>query len=63
MIEPDATVPIDDFLKKCHIAIEWHSNMIEQEYSPTSNEIMRHNSIFDFEEDVEEKIISLDNCL
>ena len=37
--------------------------MIEEEYSPTSNEIMRHNSIYDFEEDVEEKIISLENCL
>tara|TARA_B110000285_G_scaffold38264_1_gene41516 strand:- start:520 stop:666 length:147 start_codon:yes stop_codon:yes gene_type:complete len=37
--------------------------MIEEEYNPISNEIMKHTSIYDFEEDVEEKIISLENCL
>jgi hypothetical protein len=63
VIEPTEAVPIKDFLKRCHLAIEWHSNMIEEEYSPTSNEIMRHPSIYDFEEDVDEKIISLENCL
>ena len=63
VIEPTEVIPIKNFLKQSHIAIEWHSKMIEQEYNPTSNEIMRHPSIYDFEEDVEEKIISLDNCL
>ena len=33
--------------------------MIEEEYNPTSNEIMRHPSIYDFEEDVEEKLEEL----
>jgi hypothetical protein len=62
LIEP-SLVPIKDFLKKCHIAIEWHSNMIEEEYNPTSNEIMQHSSIEGFEADDEEKVISLQNCL
>ena len=62
MIEP-GLAPIKDFLKKCHIAIEWHSNMIEEEYNPMSNEIVRHSSIEISETDDEEKVISLEKCL
>jgi hypothetical protein len=37
--------------------------MIEEEYNPISNEIMRHSSIEGFEQDDEEKVISLEKCL
>lgn len=32
-ILPPTNDYIEDFLKKCHIAIEWHSSLIEEEYS------------------------------
>mmetsp|Transcript_42310 Transcript_42310/g.64887 ORF Transcript_42310/g.64887 Transcript_42310/m.64887 type:complete len:187 (+) Transcript_42310:3547-4107(+) len=63
VIEPNEGLQIKDFLKKCHLAIEWQSQMIEEEYNPTSNEIMRHPTIFSFEDDPDEQIISLENCL
>lgn len=50
-------------MKKCHIAIEWNSELIEQEYNPTSNEIMRHNSINMYQDDLEDQIVSLEKCL
>ena len=56
-------VPIKDFLKKCHIAIEWHSNMIEEDYNPTSNEVLRHSSVYKVDQDDDEKIVSLEKCL
>jgi hypothetical protein len=37
--------------------------MIEEDYNPTSNEMMRHSSIEGFEDDDEEKVISLEKCL
>ena len=54
---------IDQFLKKAHIAIVWHSQMIEDEYNPSSNEILRHSSIMSEEADMEEEVISLEQCL
>lgn len=54
VIEPNETVCIYDWLKKCHIAIEWHSQMIEDEYNPTSNEVMRHSSINMMDVEIEE---------
>ena len=45
VIEPSVNKLIPDFLKICHIAIEWDSKMIEEEYNPTANEVMRHPSI------------------
>ena len=63
VIEPNETIPIFDWLKKCHIAIEWHSQMIEEDYDPTSNEMTRHRSTEEVETEVEEQIISLDKCL
>ena len=63
VIEPDPNRYIPDFLKICHIAIEWDSEMIEAEYNPTANETMRHPSIFKFDDDVEEQIVSLEKCL
>ena len=63
MIDPSEK-PIKDFLKKCFVAIEWNSSMIEEEYNATSNEILRHKSVSQFENDAaEESIISLEHCL
>ena len=53
VIEPSSEL-IPDFLKKCHIAIEWNSALIEEEYNPTSAEIMRHPSIYEHDDDVED---------
>lgn len=63
VIEPSVNKLIPDFLKICHIAIEWDSKMIEEEYNPTANEVMRHPSINQFEDDVEDQIVSLEKCL
>ena len=63
MIEPTEGTIIHDFLKNCHIAIEWHSSLIQNDYDPTSNEVLIHSSIHRFDDDFEERIISLDNCL
>lgn len=54
VIEPTENICIFDWLKKCHIAIEWHSEMIEDDYNPTSNEIMRHSSINEMDNEIEE---------
>ena len=35
---------VSEFLKKSHLAIEWHSQMMETEYNPKANEIMKHES-------------------
>lgn len=35
---------VEDFFKKCHLAIEWHSSLIEDEYNPSANEIIHHAS-------------------
>lgn len=41
VIEPDNEI-IPKFMKKCHLVIEWQSQMIENDYNPKSNEIMKH---------------------
>ena len=62
IIEP-TDEPIPDFLRFCHIAIEWHSQMIEENYNPIANEIMRHVSVDKTQQDEEEQVISLEKCL
>lgn len=37
IVEPSESVPIYDFLTKCHLAIEWHSQMIETEFDACAN--------------------------
>lgn len=37
--------------------------MIEEDYNPTSNEIMRHSSINMMDNEIEEQVVSLDKCL
>ena len=61
VIWPEETV-IPQFLKKCHIAVEWHSQMIESEYNPISNETMKHETTLESEE-ADDHVISLDDCL
>jgi hypothetical protein len=31
---------IEDFFKKCHLAIEWNSNVIEEDYNQAVNEVL-----------------------
>jgi hypothetical protein len=35
---------IDDFFKKIHLAIEWHSSLIEEEYDHEITEVINHPS-------------------
>ena len=62
ILEPSQML-IGDFLKKCHLAIEWNSQLIEEDYSPVSSEIMRHSSIYEHQADTQEQEISLEKCL
>jgi ubiquitin C-terminal hydrolase len=40
---------IEDFIKKIHIAIEWHSSLIEEDYNQEINEVIHHKSTEDKE--------------
>ena len=31
---------IEDFFKKCHLAIEWNSSVIEDDYNQAVNEVL-----------------------
>ena len=44
IIEPVERERNPEFLKNCHIAIEWDSAMIEEDYNPTVNENLKHPS-------------------
>ena len=40
---------IEDFFKKMHLAIEWHSSLIEEDYNQEINEVIHHKSTEDKE--------------
>lgn len=63
VIEPSETVLIYDWLTKCHLAIEWHSQTIETEFDLSVNEIIRHSSVDTISDKIDEKAISLEKCL
>ena len=44
VIEPSQDDRQTEFLKYCFIAIEWHSELIEEEYNSLSNENLKHYS-------------------
>ena len=53
---------IDDFFKKCHIAIEWHSGLIEEDYNPQNNEVIHHATTQD-KDIIDEEQVNLEDCL
>lgn len=53
---------IEDFFKKCHLAIEWHSTLIEEEYNPKANEVLHHSST-SIKDEKEDNYINLEDCL
>ena len=53
---------IDDFFKKCHLAIEWHSPLIEEENNSKANEVIHHTSV-SLKEEREETSINMEDCL
>lgn len=53
---------IEDFVKKCHLAIEWSSDLIEEEYNHLATEVIQHASTRDETLKVEEHV-SLEDCL
>lgn len=53
---------IDDFFKKIHLAIEWHSTLIEDDYNQSVNEVIQHQSTED--KDIQDNgFINLEDCL
>jgi hypothetical protein len=46
LLAPSAE-PIEDFLMKMHLAIEWHSSLIEEDYNQEVNEVFHHKSTED----------------
>jgi len=53
---------IDDFFKKIHIAVEWHSSLIEDDYNQLVNEVIHHKSTED--KDIQDDgFINLEDCL
>jgi hypothetical protein len=48
-ILPPTEEIIDDFVKKVHLAIEWHSSLIEEDYNNQVNEVINHESTQDKE--------------
>jgi ABC-type proline/glycine betaine transport system ATPase subunit len=53
---------IEDFFRKCHLAIEWHSSLIEEDYNHQANEVLHHSSTQD-KEIIDEDYINLEDCL
>jgi hypothetical protein len=61
-ILPPSHEIIDDFFKKMHIAIEWHSSLIEEDYNQEVNEVIHHPSTED-KEIQDDGHINLEDCL
>ncbi|TNV87076.1 hypothetical protein FGO68_gene9179 [Halteria grandinella] len=54
---------LDDFFKKLHLAIEWHSSLIEEDYNEQVNDVIQHQSTQDKQIQQEEGAIQLEDCL
>jgi ubiquitin carboxyl-terminal hydrolase 4/11/15 len=53
---------IEDFFKKMHIAVEWHSSLIEEDYDHEVSEVINHSSTLD--KDIQDDgHINLEDCL
>lgn len=65
IVEPVEDTRIPEFMKHCHLAIEWDSGMIEEQYNPTVNEFLKHSSSDKAKVVVEQEdqIITLETCL
>ena len=44
ILPTDAPIFEDDLIKKCFIAIEWHSKILAENYNPAANEVVEHAS-------------------
>lgn len=53
---------IDDFIQNMHIAIEWHSSLIEEDYDHQINEVIHHASTED-KDILDDGFINLEDCL
>ena len=67
ILYPDDKI-IEDFFVKIHLVIEWHSQLIEEEYYPQANEILDHSTqqIMNPQHSItlkEDDYINLEDCL
>lgn len=53
---------VEDFFKKIHLAIEWHSSLIEDDYNNQINEVIHHASTQD-KQIQDDGFIGLEDCL
>ena len=44
ILPTDAPILEEDFIKKCFIAIEWHSKLLADQYNAQANEVVEHAS-------------------
>ena len=61
-ILPPTEEYIEDFFKKSHLAIEWHSQLVEEDYNQAANEVLHHSSTQD-KQIIEEEFVNLEDCL
>lgn len=62
-ILPPTNEYIEDFCKKIHLAIEWHSSLIEEDYNQDVNEVIHHASTEDSKIQDEDGSLTLSDCL
>lgn len=53
---------IEEFPKYVHLAIEWNSQVLEDDYNPQANEVLHHASTLD-KEIIEDVQVNLEDCL
>ena len=44
ILPTDAPIFDEDFIKKCFIAVEWHSKLLADNYNAQANEVVEHAS-------------------
>ena len=65
VLPTDAPIFDEDFIKKCFLAIEWHSKSLSDGYNPVSNEVVEHASALKKTNEVvdQSNYTTLDDCL
>ena len=61
----DAPIFEEDLIKKCFIAIEWHSKQLAENYNSAANEVIEHASTKKKTLDANDQVnyTTLDDCL
>jgi len=66
MIIPGSEEHKDHLLIAPFVAIDWHPTLLEEQYNPTSNELLEHSTVSLLQAEAESaasSVTSLDDCL